>query len=1405
MTIQKRLPSLASRRYLLLSALLVGILALFMSLPTETALMQSGTIGYQDFQFGASCQQKPSGEKAQSKVWWTDNSWWGVLCSPNSDQRIYRLNLATQTWVDTGVQVESRTDTRTEVMWDQGPAKLYVITHLFAESGDTGSQPVNLYRFSYNAGTDSYTLDSGFPTVVATGKPEVIVLAKDSTGQLWVAYVVGSKAMVNRSTTNEQTWGTPFIIPVDSAASSVTSDDIATIVAFQGKIGVMWSDQGDDKFYFSIHQDSAADQTWLPVESAWQQSGNISDDHLSIQADSTGRLFVGAKTSLGGSDPLTVMLVRQTNGQWSTTVFGTGSQNHTRPIVVLDEGNNLIHMFATLGGSGCCIVQKSSSLTNPSFPSGNGTIVIDSDSSTKINNVQSTDNGVTNASGLLLIASDYASDRYFHAYLPIGGGNPPTPTDTPTDGPSPTPTFTHTPTSTFTPTPPPGPEMSFTATDDAHVKSDSPNSNYGSLDNLRTRGVVSPIYDAYLKFTVSGLPSGVTRATLRLFSYDGSPNGGSIYSVSNLYQDGSAPWVESNLRYNNAPAFGGSPLSSYPATIPNNSWVEYDVTAAVIGNGTFSFAISSNTSNSLFFNSSEAASNQPVLVVEYGGPTLTPTNTFTPSNTPTPSHTPTVTPTFTPTDTPGPQSNFSPSDDAHVKSDSPNNNYGSADNLRTRGVTAPLYTAYLKFNVTGVGSSITSATLRLFSYDGSPNGGSIYLVSNDYLDGSAPWVESNLRYNNAPAVSGDPLSSYPATIPNNSWVEYDVTSAITGDGTYSFAIVSTSTNSLFFNSSEAASNLPVLVIQTGGDELGLIGDGGGEETTPTDTSTPTPTLTPTGTPGPQMAVEAADDAHVKSSSAASNYGSQNHLRTRGVDGTLYNAYLKFVVSGLPGEVARATLRLYAYDGSPNGGAIYSVLNDYLDGSAPWTESDLRYNNAPAISGDPLSSHPAAIPDNTWVEYDVTAAITGDGTYSFAIVSSTTNSLFFNSSEAPDNVPVLIIETGDSVNMLMDGMVMQPQVVQSLNVISLFDASGQCLEGELLYTITNLGDPMTAPASYSVFGPSGALQPGEFGPLDIDQSATIIQSGITQPGIYTLFANVEGLVVAAECAAAPIAVETEVVTEEALPTEAPVAVLTEEPVVVPTEEATDELVPLPTFTWLPQPTEVPADTAVPPTATSELPAATATPQPLALPFSDHLDNGGALWSVNGGWILQDAALLGGTGAFWYTSLNADTVETLSLAYPLDLRTAQQPLLRFDSLLVASHSSASVEISLDGVTWQPLLSVQPSENWQTMFVDLSAYQQQTVWLRWVRLASAPALGQEADFWTIDNVDVAEAVLLLPSPTPTPSPEPIIIPATEVPSPEPIVAPVEPPAPANTSEGNASALPVEATAEATGEAAP
>ncbi len=190
-----------------------------------------------------------------------------------------------------------------------------------------------------------------------------------------------------------------------------------------------------------------------------------------------------------------------------------------------------------------------------------------------------------------------------------------------------------------------------------------------------------------------------------------------------------------------------------------------------------------------------------------GGSVPTATPTPTPTSTPPATVTPVGTPT--PTPVPGAQLTINPSDDTFVRSDWPNSNYSTNTTLRLVG--SPIINSYLKFNVSGLSVAPQSAKLRLYVNDPSTNGGAIYLVSNNYNGTSTAWVESGLKYNNAPPVSGTPLSSL-GSVATGTWVEFNVTDAVTGNGTYSFAITSSSTNSVYYNSKDAGSNTPVLVI-----------------------------------------------------------------------------------------------------------------------------------------------------------------------------------------------------------------------------------------------------------------------------------------------------------------------------------------------------------------------------------------------------------------------------------------------------------------------------------------------------------------------------------------------------------------------------------------------------------------
>ncbi len=152
----------------------------------------------------------------------------------------------------------------------------------------------------------------------------------------------------------------------------------------------------------------------------------------------------------------------------------------------------------------------------------------------------------------------------------------------------------------------------------------------------------------------------------------------------------------------------------------------------------------------------------------------------------------------------GGSASFQPTDDARVSLGFPTKNYGSSDFLRVRDAGSSSHESYLKFTVTGLTGSPTSAKLRLFVTNGSPDGGDIYLVENS-------WDESTITANTAPVISGSPIAST-GSVANNTMIEVDVTSAITGNGTFSFGLRSASSNSAFYSSKEGA-NPPQLEIQ----------------------------------------------------------------------------------------------------------------------------------------------------------------------------------------------------------------------------------------------------------------------------------------------------------------------------------------------------------------------------------------------------------------------------------------------------------------------------------------------------------------------------------------------------------------------------------------------------------------
>ena len=169
---------------------------------------------------------------------------------------------------------------------------------------------------------------------------------------------------------------------------------------------------------------------------------------------------------------------------------------------------------------------------------------------------------------------------------------------------------------------------------------------------------------------------------------------------------------------------------------------------------------------------------------------------------------------FTVTTPPQPTTlTFFPPHDAWVRLSSPTTNFGTRPELRVQGGSKTTR-SYLKFNVSGVTGPVQSAMLRLRVIDAGPDGGSIFSVSNNFAGTSTPWTESGLNWNNAPVPSGSALDAA-GSVSVNTWVELDVTSTVTGNGTFSFALTGGTNNMVDYSSSEGA-NSPQLVVVLAG-------------------------------------------------------------------------------------------------------------------------------------------------------------------------------------------------------------------------------------------------------------------------------------------------------------------------------------------------------------------------------------------------------------------------------------------------------------------------------------------------------------------------------------------------------------------------------------------------------------
>ncbi|HEX9333948.1 MAG TPA: DNRLRE domain-containing protein [Anaerolineales bacterium] len=423
-------------------------------------------------------------------------------------------------------------------------------------------------------------------------------------------------------------------------------------------------------------------------------------------------------------------------------------------------------------------------------------------------------------------------------------------------GPTPTATLTRTPTAINTPTftataSVPG-TLTFAAGADTRVSQASPTTNYGTATTVLVDGDSGAAQTGYIRFTTSGISGSIQSVKLRVYcATNGTANGPSAYLAD-------SNWIESGtggVTWNTQPTLLSGAFDNKGA-IAADSWIEYDVTALVTGNGTYTFALVADSSDGITFSSREGVAS-PQLVVTPGTGAPSPTATFTRTSTPTstPGSSPTNTPTLTATAGAPGTLTFTTAADTRVSQASPTTNYGTASTLLVDGDSGAAQTGYIRFTTSGISGSIQSVKLRVYcTTNGTANGPSAYLADSNWLESGT----GGMTWNTQPTLLSGAFDNK-GTIATDSWVEYDVTALVTGNATYTFALVADSADGVTFSSREGTA-APQLIVTLG-------------------VGAPTPTNTP-------LAASANTGFLIASANAAQTGGDGNGYETNPV-----NAYL----------------------------------------------------------------------------------------------------------------------------------------------------------------------------------------------------------------------------------------------------------------------------------------------------------------------------------------------------------------------------------------------------------------------------------------------------------------------------------------------------------------------------------
>ena len=374
----------------------------------------------ESFAFGAGGSPDPAGTGAQSRLWFNDGSWWGVfLTSSSADQRIFRLDAASLTWIDTGVVVDDRAYAKIDAQWD---GERLLIASAGEQADERHALLVN--RFSYSPTSGEYRRNANFPVPVTAEGVTGATLARAADGRLWVAYRDGDRLILDHSLDSDLSWHGP--IALDVATGPV---DAVAVAAVGGRIGLVWTLTTEDSLYVAWLDPALGTDGWSAAPPVPIPGLQFGEDEIGIAVDrSPGaeRLFVGLRTSADEPAdrqrlaPQVVVAELRPEEDPVTYLVGRVEDQHGGPSLVIDGEARLLHVVMSAPSSGGTIYRKTASLDRLEFGGGLGQALIPATEALPVlGSPTTTKQSVDVGSGLVVAATDRTVDRWGFGSLSV--------------------------------------------------------------------------------------------------------------------------------------------------------------------------------------------------------------------------------------------------------------------------------------------------------------------------------------------------------------------------------------------------------------------------------------------------------------------------------------------------------------------------------------------------------------------------------------------------------------------------------------------------------------------------------------------------------------------------------------------------------------------------------------------------------------------------------------------------------------------------------------------------------------------------------------------------------------------------------------------------------------------------